>query len=257
MSASFVRGLNEARSVREQAHGVKAARLPAPPSATGTRQCVVSADSKREVEAMQPSVVHVDEALIVVHKPPGLLAVPGRQVNDSVWARLACDWPDARIVHRLDQATSGLMLFARGAAVQRQLSIAFASQGVHKTYEAVVHGLINDAQGLIDAPLAADWPNRPRQRIDATRGKPSRTIWRVALRDTAAVRTRVRLEPTTGRTHQLRVHLASIGHAIVGDALYGPETSAQEPRLLLHATRLSFVHPTHGTMQQFHSPAPF
>jgi tRNA pseudouridine32 synthase/23S rRNA pseudouridine746 synthase len=206
---------------------------------------------------MQPTVVHVDEALIVVHKPPGLLAVPGRHVNDSVWARLASDWPDARTVHRLDQATSGLMLFARGAAIQRQLSIAFASQGVHKTYEAVVHGLVDETEGVIDAPLAADWPNRPRQRIDIASGKPSRTNWWVASRDTAANRTRVWLEPTTGRTHQLRVHLASIGHAIVGDALYGPQTSVQEPRLLLHATQLSFMHPVHGTVQHFRSPAPF
>jgi tRNA pseudouridine32 synthase/23S rRNA pseudouridine746 synthase len=217
----------------------------------------VFADSKREEEAMRSNLVHVDEALIVVHKPAGLLAVPGRQVNDSVWARLTREFSDIRTVHRLDQATSGLMLFARGAAMQRELSIAFASHGVHKAYEAVVHGLIDEPAGVIDAPLAADWPNRPRQRIDVAGGKPSRTNWRVVSRDAAVNRTRLRLEPTTGRTHQLRVHLASIGHAIVGDALYGPDTSAQEPRLRLHATQLSFMHPMHGTVQHFHSPAPF
>ena len=214
-------------------------------------------ESASAVGTVPISVVHVDEAFIVIDKPPGLLAVPGRQESDCVWARVACDWPDARIVHRLDQATSGLMLFARGADMQRQLSIAFASQRVQKAYEAVVHGLVAGSDGVIDAPLAADWPNRPRQRIDATGGKPARTSWRVAAREAAANRTRVWLEPTTGRTHQLRVHLASIGHAIVGDTLYGPATSAQEPRLLLHATQLSFAHPVLGAAQQFRSPAPF
>lgn len=153
-------------------------------------------------------------------------------------------------------ATSGLMLFARSAAVQRALGDAFAGRRVGKRYHAVVHGLLAEDSGEIDAPLAADWPNRPRQRIDAEHGRPSLTRWRVIARDVAASRTQLELEPLTGRTHQLRVHLASIGHAIVGDALYG-ECTASEPRLLLHASSLAFAHPRDGRALAINSPAPF
>jgi tRNA pseudouridine32 synthase/23S rRNA pseudouridine746 synthase len=202
--------------------------------------------------------LHADDALLVLDKPAGLLAVPGRgnDKQDCLAHRAAQRWPDARVVHRLDMATSGLMLFARGTEMQRALSEAFARRAVNKRYVAVVDGVLAADQGSIDAPLAADWPNRPRQQVDLERGKPSLTRWRVLERHPALQWTRLELEPVTGRSHQLRVHLASIGHAILGDALYaGPAAAA--PRLLLHASRLEFLHPGTGLALVVESPPPF
>ena len=215
-------------------------------------------------------VWHVDEGLVAAEKMAGLLAVPGRgdAGRDCLSERVATLWPDARVVHRLDMATSGLMLLARGAQAQRTLSMAFAARQVAKSYVAVVHGLVGGGDagrdtgpaaglvGEIDAPLAADWQNRPRQRVDASHGRPSLTRWRVLAHDVARCRTRLHLEPVSGRAHQLRVHLAHIGHPIVGDALYG-EDGASEQRLLLHAERLALGHPLDGRPLAFFSPAPF
>jgi tRNA pseudouridine32 synthase / 23S rRNA pseudouridine746 synthase len=209
--------------------------------------------------AMQePKVWHEDSDLVVVDKPAGLLAVPGRgeDMQDCLSARVAARWPDARVVHRLDMATSGLMLFARGADAQRHLNAAFAQRRIDKCYVAVVHGLVEAEAGAIEAPLSADWPRRPRQRIDHEHGRPAVTRWRVLGRDAGGQRTRIELEPVTGRTHQLRVHLCSIGHAIVGDPLYGEDADA-EPRLLLHAERLAFPHPRDARPFVFTSPPPF
>lgn len=184
-------------------------------------------------------VVHADAHLVVIDKPAGLLSVPGRTEPDCASARVQVIYPDALIVHRLDQATSGLLLFARGLQAQRELSAAFASRQVHKAYVAVVGGLLQ-GEGLIDLPLAADWPNRPRQQVDPVRGKPSQTRWRsLGAHGPHGSHTRVHLEPITGRSHQLRVHLAALGHPILGDALYAPpELAAASPRLLLHACEL-------------------
>jgi tRNA pseudouridine32 synthase/23S rRNA pseudouridine746 synthase len=207
-----------------------------------------------------PPLIHVDDALIAADKPADLLSVPGRgpENADCLSARLQAVYADARIVHRLDMATSGLIVFARGAEVQRALSIAFAERRVAKTYVAVVDGLMRADTGEIDLPLIADWPNRPRQMVDMVRGKPSRTRWRVLARDTARCRTRVELEPVTGRSHQLRVHLQAIGHPILGDTLYAPPAVAESaPRLLLHASRLQLAHPVDGTTLDLHSPPPF
>jgi tRNA pseudouridine32 synthase / 23S rRNA pseudouridine746 synthase len=209
---------------------------------------------------VETDILHADEWLIVAEKPAGLLAVPGRGAGgqDCLSARLCLRWPDARVVHRLDMATSGLMLFARGPAAQRALGDAFAARRVGKRYVAVVEGLVQGDTGCIELPLAADWPNRPRQRVDRARGKPSLTRWCVLSRDAAAGRTRLELEPLTGRTHQLRVHLACSGHAIVGDTLYAPPAqSAGSPRLLLHAGRLEFRHPETGALLAFDSAPPF
>lgn len=201
---------------------------------------------------------HEDEHLLVVEKPAGMLAVPGRGADkqDCLGARVAAEWPDARVVHRLDMATSGLILFARGALAQRRLNDAFAQRLVDKRYAAVVHGHLAADEGIVDAPLAADWPNRPRQRVDAVRGRPALTRWRVLARDAALRRTRIELQPVSGRAHQLRVHMQAVGHPIVGDALYGDD-SAREPRLLLHAMRLAFAHPHDGRPCEFASPPPF
>lgn len=194
-------------------------------------------------------LVHFDDALIAADKPAGLLSVPGRgpENADCLAVRLQAVYADALIVHRLDMATSGLIVFGRGAPVQRALSIAFAERRVVKTYVAVVDGLMPGDAGEIDLPLIADWPNRPRQMVDAVRGRPSRTRWRVLSRDAARACTRVELEPVTGRSHQLRVHLQAIGHPILGDTLYAPPAiAAGSPRLLLHASRLQLAHPVGG-----------
>lgn len=200
--------------------------------------------------------LHVDAGLVLVDKPAGLLSVPGRGAGkaDCAWARVLHDWPDARVVHRLDQATSGLLLFARGDAAQRAVSLAFEQRRVGKCYVAVVAGHPEGQAGEIDLPLAADWPRRPRQQVDRARGKPARTRWRVLAHEGPG-RTRVEFEPLTGRTHQLRVHAAAMGWPIVGDALYGD--AALSPRLLLHASRLSLAHPTDGRLLQWRSEVPF
>jgi tRNA pseudouridine32 synthase/23S rRNA pseudouridine746 synthase len=181
-------------------------------------------------------VVYADDRLVVVDKPPGLLSVPGRTEPDCASARVQALYPDALVVHRLDQATSGLLLFARGAQAQRELSADFAERRVGKLYVAVVAGRL-EGEGLIDLPLGADWPNRPRQQVDFKRGKPSQTRWRVLAHE--GPDTRLLLTPVTGRSHQLRVHLAHVGHPILGDALYAPPAvAAAGPRLLLHASEL-------------------
>lgn len=203
-----------------------------------------------------PVVLHADASLIVVDKPAGLLSVPGRGEagRDNLASCVQAIHADALVVHRLDMSTSGLMLFARGAAVQRQLSIAFARGAVAKTYVAVVEGCLDRDSGEIDAPLAADWPRRPRQIVDLEHGKPSLTRWQVLER--GADSTRVQLVPATGRTHQLRVHLQWIGHPIRGDALYAPLPLRAE-RLLLHASGLAFEHPQTGRRITFDSEPPF
>jgi tRNA pseudouridine32 synthase/23S rRNA pseudouridine746 synthase len=181
-------------------------------------------------------IVHVDDRLVVIDKPAGLLSVPGRTEPDCASARVQALYPDAFVVHRLDQATSGLLLFARGTQAQREFSADFAERRVGKLYVALVAGRL-DGEGLIDLPVGPDWPNRPRQQVHAELGKPSQTRWRALAHEGA--HTRVALEPLTGRTHQLRVHLAHVGHAILGDTLYAtPDIAAASPRLLLHASEL-------------------
>ncbi|MEZ0309689.1 MAG: RluA family pseudouridine synthase [Ramlibacter sp.] len=210
-------------------------------------------------------LVHADEHLLVLEKPSGLLSVPGRGADkqDCLAARVQGEFPDALVVHRLDMATSGLWLMARGAEMQRRLSRAFAERQVGKRYVAVAAGRlempVNGVEwALIDLPLAADWPNRPRRIVDREHGKPSQTRWRVLAHDAAADTTRVELEPLTGRSHQLRVHLQALGHPILGDTLYAPpEVQAQAARLLLHATHLQLQHPASGEMISFSSAPPF
>ncbi|MBW8076627.1 MAG: RNA pseudouridine synthase [Gallionella sp.] len=191
-------------------------------------------------------LVYRDEGLLVLNKPAGLLAVPGRGTDksDSLATRVQAEFPDALVVHRLDMATSGLMLFARGAQMQRQLSAMFRERGVEKRYVAVVAGELEHTTGEIALPLGSDWPNRPRQKVDMVEGKPSLTRYRLLAYDSGTHTSRVELEPVTGRTHQLRVHLTTLGHPILGDALYGDAASAC--RLLLHASKLGFVHPQRG-----------
>jgi tRNA pseudouridine32 synthase/23S rRNA pseudouridine746 synthase len=220
-------------------------------------------DGLSEVPALR--VVHRDNQLLVLDKPAGLLSVPGRGADkaDCLSARVQAQDPDALVVHRLDMATSGLILMARGAEMQRRLSRAFAEREVSKRYVAVVGGLPEapaaaGGWGVIDLPIAADWPNRPLRIIDRERGQASVTRWRVLAHDSAAGTTRIELEPVTGRSHQLRVHLQALGHPILGDPLYAPPALAgAAARLLLHACSLRLAHPLNGAPMEFSSPAPF
>ncbi|OIQ72399.1 ribosomal large subunit pseudouridine synthase A [mine drainage metagenome] len=213
------------------------------------------------------SLVYIDDDLLVLEKPCGLLSVPGRgdDKQDCLSLRVQQRYPDARVVHRLDMATSGLMVMARSPLAQRKLNCAFSSRMIHKRYEAVVDGIAllpttskpEDWQE-IDLPICLDWPNRPRRIIDVRQGKPSQTRRRVISLDIAQQTSRIALEPVTGRSHQLRVHLLAIHHPILGDTLYAPASAvAKSQRLLLHATQLDFVHPLSQQPVQFVSPAPF
>ncbi len=210
-------------------------------------------------------IVYGDDALLVLAKPAGLLSVPGRgpDKQDALSVRVQQIFPDALIVHRLDMATSGLMLMARGIAVQRQLGTAFAERRIDKRYEAVVDGHWQATAGLdgwgeIDLPLRLDWPRRPLSIVDPIDGKPSVTRWKLLAHDAVAGGSRLALAPLTGRSHQLRVHLTFQGHPILGDALYAPaEVQARAERLLLHACALELDHPTTGERIRFTHPVPF
>lgn len=209
-----------------------------------------------------PTVLYLDDDLLVVDKPAGLLSVPARGADrqDCLAARVQALHEDALIVHRLDAATSGLVLFARGLEMLRRMSLAFEQRMVGKQYVAVVQGHIAQDAGEIDLPLAEDAANRPRQRVDAVRGRRALTRYQVLERlvDGAEACTRVALKPVTGRAHQLRVHLLALGHPIVGDPLYAPPTSAARfARMHLHATRIAFIHPRSRVPLQFESPVPF
>jgi tRNA pseudouridine32 synthase/23S rRNA pseudouridine746 synthase len=215
------------------------------------------------VNAAALGVVHVDDACVVVDKPSGLLSVPGRgpDKQDCLARRVQAIWPEAQVVHRLDMGTSGLWLMARGPDMQRAFSRAFEQHTVDKRYVAVVAGRVAppqtaDGWGEIDLPLAADWPRRPLQKVDATQGRPSLTRWRVLHAEDD--RTRLELAPVTGRTHQLRVHLQAIGHPILGDALYAPpDVQAMAPRLLLHACALDLAHPARDAVLALRCDPPF
>lgn len=234
-----------------------------------TSEDAIGASPAREtLRGVLPPVLFVDDWLLVVDKPAGLLSVAGRGPagQDCVHARLCRRWPEALVVHRLDMGTSGLMVFARSAEAQRRLSRAFAERTVEKHYLAVVAGMPRakdiDAQGWasISLPLVADWPARPRQKVDAEHGRPSLTRWRIAGDSPGpwGEGARVELQPVTGRSHQLRVHLTAIGHPIVGDALYAPEhVAAASPRLLLHAERLALPHPADGRRMEWRAGTPF
>ena len=213
-------------------------------------------------------VLHADEALLVLEKPAGLLSVPGRGPDnaDCLSARAQAAYPDALIVHRLDMGTSGVIAMARGAAAQSALSSAFARRLVKKRYQAIVAGQPDDSQAdeqgwsEITLPLIVDWPNRPKSKVCLETGKPSLTRWRLLERlqlGTLAV-TRLELEPVTGRSHQLRLHLQAIGHPMLGDELYADDAAlAAAPRLLLHACRIELPHPVTGERLRFESQAPF
>ena len=207
------------------------------------------------------TLLYQDDTLLVLNKPSGLLSVPGRGADkqDCLSARVQAQFADALVVHRLDMATSGLLMMARGADTQRAINHAFSQGLVDKRYVAIVAGLL-EADGIwrtIDLPIAVDWPRRP-LRIIQVDGKASQTRWRCIAHDLQRQSSRVELEPLTGRSHQLRLHMQAIGHPILGDALYAPaHRQTLAPRLLLHACALSLVHPHTGTPMRWECSADF
>jgi tRNA pseudouridine32 synthase/23S rRNA pseudouridine746 synthase len=201
-------------------------------------------------------ILHEDAAIIVVDKPAGLLTVPGKLEGrqDCLVTRLQAARWDALTVHRLDCDTSGVIIFARTRQAQGFLGQEFEQRRAEKTYVARVRGEVPGDQGRIDLPIGSDWDYRPRQKV-TPEGRPAVTDWQVIGRH--AGETRVRLTPHTGRSHQLRVHLLALGHPILGDQIYAPETLPDHPRLMLHAETLALHHPVTGQIVRFHAPVPF
>ncbi|MEM0978550.1 MAG: pseudouridine synthase [Pseudomonadota bacterium] len=186
-------------------------------------------------------VLREGAAFLCVEKPAGLLSVPGKEphLSDCLEARVKARYPEALLIHRLDMDTSGVMVFARTKAAQRDLGRQFERRDVSKTYAAVVDGVIAADQGEIDLPIVTDWPNRPLQKVCFAHGRPAKTRWQVRARATST--THLNLIPVTGRSHQLRLHMKEIGHPICGDRFYGHGDGA--PRLMLHAVSLRFFDP--------------
>ncbi|CNH82942.1 ribosomal large subunit pseudouridine synthase A [Yersinia pekkanenii] len=198
-------------------------------------------------------VLYQDEHIMVVNKPSGLLSVPGRapENKDSVMTRVQADFPAAESVHRLDMATSGVIVVALTKAAERELKRQFREREPKKSYIARVWGHLAQDEGLIDLPLICDWPNRPKQKVCYETGKSAQTEYQVLSRD-ADGSTRVKLSPITGRSHQLRVHMLAMGHPILGDGFYAhPEAKAMASRLQLHAQELCITHPEFGTAMHF------
>lgn len=207
------------------------------------------------------SVLYLSEQVIVVDKPTGLLSVPGRGAGkeDCLSSRVQAEFPDALIVHRLDMGTSGIVVMGRGAQAQRELSIQFQERRVFKRYQAVVDGEWSAAaEGDIDLPIIVDWPNRPKQIVDHASGRPSLTRYRVLEIDAVQGVSRIELDPLTGRSHQLRVHMEAMGHPIIGDDFYGtPASFTKAERLMLHACRIEFCDPSTGEPLCIDCPPPF
>lgn len=210
--------------------------------------------------AAEITLLHETEDYLLIDKPPELLTVPGRHPlnRDSVIARLQRDFPSAAIVHRLDFDTSGVMVIPLNKQALSHISRQFQQRSVHKTYIAVVQGLVKDDAGQIDLPIAPDTEHRPKYKICAAAGKASLTEYRVIARDLEKGLSRVALHPITGRSHQLRVHLHALGHPILGCSFYySGDSAARAGRLLLHATELQFDHPVSGARVRGYSAPHF
>lgn len=203
-------------------------------------------------------ILFQDRDVLVVVKPHGLLSVTGKGEgrDDSLATRVSRMVRGARIVHRLDLDTSGIMVMGLNAEAHRQLSMQFERRETDKAYVALVHGHVEGEAGEVNLPLIVDWPNRPKQKICFEEGRPSVTQWRNG--GIEGEFTRMLLTPITGRSHQLRVHMLSLGHPIIGDSLYAHEEARKaSPRLALHAQMLEFTHPVTGERMRFEAPAPF
>ena len=203
------------------------------------------------------TVLHADDDIVVLDKPSGLLSVAGKDPSlaDCLEARVKGRWPTAAMAHRLDKDTSGVLVMCLNKKALGHVGQEFEQRRAKKSYVARVWGNLEGESGRVDLPLATDWESKPRQRVDYERGRASQTDWLVEAREDGI--TRVRLHPLTGRTHQLRVHMLSLGHPILGDPFYATgEALAAADRLQLHAEELAFNHPL-GHWVSFVAPLPF
>ncbi|MBL4606600.1 MAG: bifunctional tRNA pseudouridine(32) synthase/ribosomal large subunit pseudouridine synthase RluA [Pseudomonadales bacterium] len=210
--------------------------------------------------AKEPLTLYQDKHLLLVSKPEFLLSVPGRapENKDCLITRLQREHPSASIVHRLDLDTSGIMIIPLEKSAHSHISRQFQERQITKHYTAEVFGLIDEDNGCIELPIAKDWPNRPKQKIDFEKGKSAVTHWQVLKRFPKENKTRLLLKPVTGRTHQLRIHLREIGHPILGCDMYAhKEALERSPRLLLHATYITFTHPISGKVLFGYCPPEF
>ncbi len=192
--------------------------------------------------------------MLILNKASGLLSVPGRYHSDSALERARAAQSQAYAVHRLDMDTSGLLIIALRRKAEKELQRQFRERLVQKRYIAVVDGQVGTQAGEISLPLIRCQGSPPRSRVDHEQGRSAQTEYRVL--ESGETHTRLALFPKTGRSHQLRIHLAAIGHPIVGDRFYGPDPQPQS-RLLLHAEFLSFAHPFSGAPCSFQIPPPF
>lgn len=208
-------------------------------------------------------IIYQDEDIVVLNKQSGLLTVSGRLPahKDCLQSRVNKVLPTATVVHRLDMATSGIVIMALHKPAHVNISRMFQQRETDKSYIARVFGHIKEDNGSVDQPLICDWPNRPRQMVDHERGKQSLTHYQVLSRDiddNGIASTLVELTPITGRSHQLRVHMLFLGHPILGDRLYSHEAAVTaSSRLLLHAQMLSLAHPMNESTLTFKVPCPF
>lgn len=210
--------------------------------------------------AQQVAILYADDDILLVDKPSGLLSVPGKHSlnKDCLITRVQQDYSDAEIVHRLDMDTSGVMVLARGKVNLSNLSRQFQQRKTQKQYLAWVYGLLQEDDGEVNLPLCCDWPNRPKQMVDHELGKPSVTHFEVLERSLESYQTKVLLKPVTGRSHQLRVHMAALGHPVSGCGFYAHDKAlAQAQRLQLHAWKLAFTHPVTGVQVAQTAVAPF
>jgi tRNA pseudouridine32 synthase / 23S rRNA pseudouridine746 synthase len=204
-------------------------------------------------------ILYEDQDLIIIDKPAGLLSVPGRlpEHHDSAYLRVLALYPEAKITHRLDMATSGILMFAKHRDAEVAVSKMFQARTVTKNYMALVQGHLQ-GNGQVDVPLITDWENRPRQMVHYELGKKALTFYEALAYDPVQDISRVKLIPITGRSHQLRVHMLHLGHPITGDQIYHFD-AAQSPlkRMALHAAYLEFVQPLSGVLLKIESPLPF
>jgi len=217
-------------------------------------------DSTTIAPLLESDYLYQDEHLVIVNKPADLLTVPGRGIDkqDCLINRVKQQLPNARIIHRLDMATSGIVVIALSQNAQSLMGKIFQDREIEKTYIAVVDGELNPTDGMIDLPLICDWENRPKQKVDMNDGKSAQTKYTRIEYCERSDSSRVELKPITGRSHQLRVHLLAIGHTILGDYFYASEDiKNKSSRLLLHAHQISFIHPITKKPMHITSAVPF
>lgn len=202
-----------------------------------------------------PDIIFADDDIIIVNKPSGLLSVPGRYEPDSAYTRIAAEFGELHVIHRLDNDTSGIIVYARNKRALTAVQQQFEKQTTRKVYEALVIGKLKGNWGCINMPICVDWPNRPLQMISHVHGRYALTRWK-RLEQTEEW-TRVELYPKTGRSHQLRLHMLSLGHPIVGDPFYAGESAREQSRMMLHARELDFNHPTTGERMEIVCPPAF